>query len=190
MDTIQNAAMQNYLSQAGTLTPQGLFGDLIGRLAAPAGGAIGGLFGQQQVGQQLGGIAGQLGSLLPFGTDPAAAAYAQAQRTQAQLSPQGLLGGLLGGPLGGWIGSGIGSVLHNQNLGRQIGSTVGTIGGGLLPFGVDPVTAAYVAQQQAQLAPQGLIGNLLNQLLQQQTPGLNGPFANRNIPFGYGQAQF
>ncbi len=41
--------------------PQGLLGDIIGRLAGPAGGAIGNLFGQQQLGNQIGNAAGQSG---------------------------------------------------------------------------------------------------------------------------------
>ncbi len=72
----------------------------------------------------------------------------------SQLAPQGIFGSLLGAPLGGLIGRGIGGLFGNANLGRQIGQTAGGIGGGFLPFGADPVTAAYAQQaQQQQIEP-------------------------------------
>src|SRR5688572_17676598 len=70
-----------------------------------------------------------------------------------QLTPQGLFGSLLGGPLGGLFGGGVGGLFGNPALGRQVGQTIGAIGGGFLPFSVDPLTAAYAQQmQQAQQA--------------------------------------
>lgn len=72
----------------GQLSPQGLFGGLLG---GPVGGligrGIGGLFGNPSLGGQIGQIAGGIGgSLLPFSADPMAA-YAQ-QLQQAQLAQQ------------------------------------------------------------------------------------------------------
>lgn len=106
--------------------------------------------------------------------------------TEQQFAPQGVLGGLFGGPLGGLIGRGIGGLFGNAQLGGQIGQTAGSIGGSLLPFGADPVSAAYAQQQQQQqlmqqqlmqqqlqqqqlqqaqqMAPQGWVGNLISQV--------------------------
>ncbi|WP_229260609.1 hypothetical protein [Duganella alba] len=104
------------------------------------------------------------------------------------LAPQGFLGGLIGAPLGGLIGRGIGGLFGNANLGRQIGSAAGGIGGGLLPFGVDPVTAAYAQQaqqqqllQQAQLAPQGWFGNIIKSVAQPLGGAIGGAFGNAGL---------
>src|SRR5262245_13023920 len=83
-----------------------------------------------------------------------------------QLAPQGIFGSLLGGPVGGFLGCALGGVFGNPNLGRQIGQTAGAIGGGFLPFNVDPMAAAYAQQAQQQLAqqqlaPQGFFGDLI-----------------------------
>src|SRR5229473_1506225 len=63
-------------SAAPQLAPQGLFGNILGGIAPQLGGAIGGALGQQALGQQLGGLAGQFSHLLPFAAAP-------------QLTPQG-----------------------------------------------------------------------------------------------------
>jgi len=122
----------------------------------------------------------------------------------SQLAPQGIFGSLLGGPVGGLIGGGIGGLLGNQTLGRQLGQTFGTIGGGFLPFNVDPVTAAYAQQgipsqfaqpygQQPQytqpgqyglpqeLAPQGFFGNLLGQIGKPLGNVIGGAFGNSTL---------
>jgi hypothetical protein len=52
------------------LAPQGFIGNLLGQLAGPAGQALGGLFGQPQLGGQLGQVLGGLGHLLPFQAAP------------------------------------------------------------------------------------------------------------------------
>ena len=58
---------QTYPSLGGVqLAPQGFFGNLLGQFAGPAGQAFGGLFGQPQIGQALGGLS----HLLPFQTMP------------------------------------------------------------------------------------------------------------------------
>ena len=100
--------------------------------------------------------------------------YQQYGLGQQQLAPQGFLGGMFGAPLGGIIGKGIGGIFGNPGLGNRIGEMAGGIGGGLLPFGADPASAAYGGQQQlqqqqgqqgqqGQLAPQGFVGNLFSQ---------------------------
>lgn len=96
-----------------------------------------------------------------------------------QVAPQGFFGSLLGGPLGGLIGGGIGGLVGNPTLGRQLGQTIGTVGGGFLPFSVDPLTAAYA--QQAQLAPQGFFGNLLGQIGQPLGGAIGSIFGNQQL---------
>src|SRR5919201_712011 len=101
MDSIQQsyANMTGGLgAPGGQLAPQGFFGNLLGQVGQPLGGAIGGLFGQSNLGGQIGGAVGSLGRFLPFSTDPITAAYAQqlAQQQQQQLAPQGFFGNLLG----------------------------------------------------------------------------------------------
>ena len=54
----------------GQLAPQGFFGNVLGQFAGPAGQAIGGWFGQPQVGGQIGQALGSLGHLLPFQAVP------------------------------------------------------------------------------------------------------------------------
>jgi hypothetical protein len=80
-DPMQQAYAQQQMQQ---LAPQGLFGNLIGQLGQPLGGAIGSLFGQSGLGNQIGGIAGQLGRMLPFQMDAMQQAWAQQQQQQQQ----------------------------------------------------------------------------------------------------------
>jgi hypothetical protein len=86
--------------------------------------------------------------LLPFQTDPIAAAYAN-----GQLAPAGWFGNLISGlaPVAG------------KAIGGTAGQAISTIGGlgRYLPFDVDPVTAAYA---NGQLAPAGWFGNLISGL--------------------------
>src|SRR5260370_36247910 len=68
----------------------------------------------------------------------------------------------------------------NPQWGGQIGGGIGQLGR-LLPFTADPVTNAYVqqaqlAQQQAQLMPQGLFGNLLGSIGQPLGSAIGGMF--------------
>jgi hypothetical protein len=58
-------------AQASAYSPQGFFGDLIGSIAQPIGSAIGGWAGNQQMGSQIGNIAGQAAkNWLPFSVAP------------------------------------------------------------------------------------------------------------------------
>jgi hypothetical protein len=95
--------------------------------------------------------------MLPFGADPVTQAYAQGQQ-DAQLAPQGWFGNIIKNvaqPLGGAIGGAFG----NAGLGNTIGGIAGQLGG-MLPFGADPVTQAYLQQAQlAQLAQQAQLAN-------------------------------
>ncbi len=87
----QQQQQQQLQGQQGQIAPQGWFGNLIGQVGQPLGGAIGGLFGNAGLGSSIGGVAGQIGRMLPFGADPVTQAYAQQQlaQQQAQLAAQG-----------------------------------------------------------------------------------------------------
>jgi hypothetical protein len=162
------------------LAPQGFFGDLIGHVGQPLGGAIGGLFGNQGLGNQVGGAIGQLGKFLPFNVDPMTA---YAQQAQQQLAPQGFFGNLLG-QVGQPLGGAIGGLFGNQGIGSQVGGALGQLGK-FLPFNVDPMAAyAQQAQQQLaqqQLAPQGFFGNLLGQVGQPWGGAIGGLFGNQGL---------
>jgi hypothetical protein len=80
----------------GLLQPQGFFGNLLGQLGQPLGGAIGSILGNPPLGGQIGGLASGLGRLLPFGVDPLTAAYAA-----GQLAPQSFFWQPPGGAIGG-----------------------------------------------------------------------------------------
>lgn len=83
----------------GQLAPQGVFANLLGQLAGPAGQALGGLFGQPQVGGQIGQALGGLGHLLPFQAAPGLSPTpwaAQPMYGGGQLAPQGFFANLLG----------------------------------------------------------------------------------------------
>ncbi len=89
MDGIQQGIQQGYPGVA-QFAPQGLFGNLAG---GPLGGMIGsgipGLFGQQNVGRQMGQVTNGMGGVFsPYNAvDPVTAAYLQ----QAQQAQQGQL---------------------------------------------------------------------------------------------------
>jgi hypothetical protein len=75
---------------SGQLAPQGFVGNPLGQLAGPAGQALGGLFGQPQIGGQMGQALGGLGHLLPF----------QAMPIPMQIGyPAGIVPPYLGSPL-------------------------------------------------------------------------------------------
>lgn len=80
----QQQVQQAQPGQQGQIAPQGWFGNLIGQVGQPLGSAIGGMFGNSQLGSTIGSVAGNLGRMLPFGADPLSQAYAQ----QAQLAQQ------------------------------------------------------------------------------------------------------
>lgn len=161
--------------QMHALQPQGWLGTAIGQLGQPLGGLIGGAFGNQGLGQSIGGIAGQLGRMLPFGADPVSQFYAQQAHA---MQPQGWLGsaiGQLGQPLGGLIGGAFG----NQGLGQSIGGIAGQLGR-MLPFGADPVSQFY-AQQLQGMQPQGWLGTAIGQLGQPLGGLIGGALGNQGL---------
>jgi hypothetical protein len=158
----QQQAIQQQLQQQqlGQLNPQGWLGNLIGSVAQPVGSAIGGLFGRPDVGGTIGGVAGQLGRMLPFGADPVSAAY---QQQMGQMTPQGWFGNLIGS-VAQPVGSAIGGLFGRPDVGGTIGGVAGQLGR-MLPFGADPLTMQAVSQ----IPPQALIQQIqqLHQQLQQ-----------------------
>jgi hypothetical protein len=121
------------------LAPQGAIGNLFGQIAPALGGALGGAFGQPQLGGMLGNIAGQLGSsMLPFSAGP-------------QFVPQGAMGNLFG-QIAPALGGVVGGAFGQPQLGGMLGNVAGQLGS-MLPFSAGP-----------QLVPQGAIGNLFGQI--------------------------
>jgi hypothetical protein len=86
-----------------------------------------------------------------------------------QLAPQGAIGNFLG-QVGGPMGGALGGWLGNPQLGQQLGQGLGNLAT-LLPFQVDPLTAAYGG---GQLAPQGFGSFLggLGRTLWRNAPGI------------------
>ncbi|HYD94057.1 MAG TPA: glycine zipper family protein [Noviherbaspirillum sp.] len=178
LDPISQAYAQQQQQQ---LAPQGFFGSLLGApLGGLAGKGIGSLFGNPNLGAQIGQIAGGIGgSILPFGLDPISQAYAQ-----QQLAPQGWFGNLLS-QVGQPLGSAIGGAFGQQGLGSAIGGAAGQLGR-ILPFGLDPISQAYAQQQQ--LAPQGWFGNLLSQVGQPLGSAIGGAFGQQGLGSAIGNA--
>ncbi|WP_246741628.1 hypothetical protein, partial [Bradyrhizobium aeschynomenes] len=138
--------------------PQGFFGNLLGQVGAPLGGAIGGAFGHQGLGNQIGGVAGQLAQrFLPFEAAP-------------EFAPQGYLGNLLG-QTGSPYGGAITNCFGNRSFGPTLGGVMSQHGQNVLPFEAAP-----------EFAPQGILGGFLGSTL----GGLGGGFVgkalgNRNL---------
>lgn len=167
----QAAALQDVQLQSMGLVPQGYFGNLLrhrfntGIISPP-------IFSNPPGSPGIGYTNPGIANVLPFSADPVSQAYAQqaqdAQLQQLGLAPQGWFGNLIKNvaqPLGGVIGGAFG----NAGLGNTIGGIAGQLGG-MLPFALDPVTAAY-AQQQAQLA----------QLAQQANAGNNALYGGQTL---------
>ncbi len=162
----QQMAQQQQMQQ---LAPQGLVGNLIGQLGQPVGSAIGGIWGQSGLGGQIGSIASQLGSMLPFSADPMQQAY------QQQLAPQGFFGNLLG-QFGQPLANSIASTIGYPSLGGPIGGITSQLGR-MLPFSADPMQQAY----QQQLSPQGWVGNLIGQVGQPLGGAIGGLFGQSGL---------
>ena len=163
----QQLAQQQQMQQ---LSPQGWIGNLIGQVGQPLGGAIGGLFGQSGLGNQIGGIASQLGRMLPFSADPMQQAYGQ----QQQFGPQGFLGNLIG-QLGQPFANSIASTIGYPQLGAPLGGIASQLGR-MLPFSADPMQ-----QMQQGYSPQGWIGNLIGQVGQPLGGAIGGIFGQPNL---------
>jgi len=157
-DPVQQAQLQQQIQQeqlqqlqqaqlAQQLNPQGWFGNLIGQVGRPLGSMIGGAFGNPNLGGTIGGVAGQLGRMLPFGADPVQQAQLQQQiqmeqlqqaQLAQQLNPQGWFGNLIS-QVGRPLGSAIGGAFGNAQLGGAIGGLAGQVGR-ILPFDYDPAS--------------------------------------------------
>ncbi len=201
------------------VAPQGVVGDWMSQWGQPIGTQLGATFGNQGLGSALGGIASQLGRILPFAVDPSA-------QMGGQVAPQGFFGNLLGGlggqflpgPWGG-IAQGIGGLLpfstgpspfpYGGQMGGQVapqglfGSILGGLGGRYLPGpwggiaqGIGsllPFSADPSAQMGGQVAPQGLFGNILGGLGGRYLPGPWGGIAQgigSLLPFNAGPSPF
>jgi hypothetical protein len=82
---------QHYLPFAATpqIAPQGLFGDVFSQLAPTIGGGVGGIFGQQGLGQQVGQGFGRLAQqYLPFAALPQIAQQYQPYGVTPQIAQQ------------------------------------------------------------------------------------------------------
>jgi hypothetical protein len=176
VDPVQQAQLQQ-AQLAQQLDPQGWFGNIVSQVGRPLGGMIGGAFGNRNLGNTIGGIAGGLGRFLPFSADPVQQAQLQQQAqleqlAQAQqLNPQGWFGNLIG-QVGQPLGGAIGGLFGNAGLGSTIGGVAGQVGR-MLPFSADPQSlmaqppqAQNILQQHSQLYQQ--IAQLQQQLQQQQ----------------------
>jgi hypothetical protein len=172
------------------------------------GGGFGGSFGNPTPDHRLGQSFGLNGGGVPqFAVDPMTAAYAQLsqQAQQAQFAPQGFYGnpnGQFGQQFGHAFGGAQGSGFGNPAWANSSGGSAGSIGR-FLPYGVDPIAAAYA--QQAQLAHLALQAQLQQahlahlaqlqqaqlqqaQLIQQLAQQQQAPFAAQG--FGIPPGQF
>ncbi|USX16482.1 hypothetical protein NHH88_12150 [Oxalobacteraceae bacterium OTU3CAMAD1] len=168
----QQEAQLQQLQLQGMIPSQSWFSNLM-RQQRPFTSAISPTIGNTGImGPRIGSLpTGQNHNFLPFSADPMAQAYAmqeaQMQQMQQMQDAQGLM------PQGGWfgnliknvaqpLGGAIGGAFGNAGMGNAIGGIAGQLGG-MLPFGTDPITAAYAQQaaQQAQLAQlaQQQVGN-------------------------------
>ncbi|MEH6404422.1 MAG: hypothetical protein V7750_13675, partial [Sneathiella sp.] len=137
------------------LAPQGFFGDMIGAVAPVAGNLIGSALGNQQAGQSIGQVAGQLGGLIPFASGPSPVQLAP----PSQYAPQGIWGNVIS-QVAPVAGNALGTAFGNQHFGSTVGNAVGQLGS-LLPFSAGPGQIPVAAQ--AQYAPQGFFGDLVQQ---------------------------
>ena len=167
------------------LVPQGWLGDAFGQIAGPVGRWVGGQFGNANLGQQIGDVAGQLGkTFIPFNAMPQPQPqYSQPQYAQPQLVPQGWLGdafGQIAGPAGRWVGGQFG----NANLGQQIGDVAGQLGKTFIPFNAMPQPQPQYSQPQyaqPQFVPQGWLGDAFGQIAAPVGRWVGGQFGNANL---------
>jgi hypothetical protein len=151
------------------MAPQGLFGSILGKIAAPAGGVIGGLFGNKQLGARIGGTAGTIANFLPFAAGPQQAG--QVADGQQQLDPQSL----------GTLVSIVRQAVQAAQQGLQILDAVQKAAPGLLPLALGP---DQQQQQQAggqEMAPQGLFGSILGKVAGTAGGALGGLFGQQQL---------
>lgn len=159
-----HSALAAYCAASQPLFPQTGFGNVLGQMAPPIGGGIGGAFGNPQLGTIPGGWGGQLANFAqsfpqiaqpwyaPYGQQGCAVpgSLAAYYGIPQQLAPQPWLGSFLGQP-GQPIAYGIGGTFGMP----QIGGYLGEFGSQLPGYGslVSP-QAIQVAQQSGQIAQQ------------------------------------
>ena len=157
MDGIQQGIQQGYPG-AAQFAPQGLFGNLAG---APLGGMIGsgipGLFGQQNVGRQMGQGANGWGGVLALqccrsgnGGLSAASSTAASQLAQQSRAP---FAGQIGGQINPFQRFGVDPIAQQAQQLAQLAQLVQQL--------AQQVQITQLAQQaqQAQLAQHGLMGH-------------------------------
>jgi outer membrane lipoprotein SlyB len=126
------------------LSPYGLFGDLARTMAPVAGQALGSVFGNQQIGGQIGNTLGSIASLLPFsvqpGVPPVAAQYPQYQYPQHQAA----------------LAQAAAQNAVAQQAAAQIAVAQQAAAQNAVARALQPIPI-----QQAQLAPYGIVGDLV-----------------------------
>ena len=168
MTTATYAPTASAVTAAPQLAPYGFFGDLAKTFAPVAGQAIGGIFGNSNVGGQIGNAVGHLAGFLPFSAGPMVpqTVVPHPALVQPQLAPYGFFGDLIK-TIAPTAGQALGGVFGNSGIGGQIGNTVGQIAS-FLPFSAGPAIPQAVPQQlvqQPQLAPYGFFGGALGNVL-------------------------
>ena len=107
---------------------QGVFGNLLGKLAPTAGQVVGHLTGHQALGNTIGQVVGHAASFLPFSAYPV--------ESTPDFAAQGVFGNLLG-KLAPTAGQVVGHLTGHQALGNAVGQVVTHVGS-LLPFSAYP----------------------------------------------------
>ncbi|WP_374491473.1 hypothetical protein, partial [Zoogloea sp.] len=116
------------VASAPDFAAQGVFGNLIGKLAPTAGQVVGHLTGHQALGNTLGQVVGHVAPFLPFSAYPVASA--------PDFAAQGVFGNLIG-KLAPTAGQLVGQLTGHQALGNAVGQVVTQVAP-LLPFSAYP----------------------------------------------------
>ena len=163
-------------AQQPQLAPYGLVGDLISAVAPTVGDWIAG-----DTGRQVGDIAGQFATYLPFAAGPQMAPMPHPAQ-QPQLAPYGFFGDLIGQvapQVGRWVGG---------QTGQEIAQVAGGLAQRYLPFAAGP-QLPQAPMPQPQLAPYGLLGGALGNVLGGIGGGaLGGWLGNRGAGEAIGRA--
>jgi hypothetical protein len=119
--------------------PQGAIGNILSQLGPRFGGTIGDVFGQQQIGNVLGNLAGQFGNMLPFAAGPQFP-----QPLVPQFVPQGAIGSFLQ-QLAPQLGGTVGGIFGQPQIGGVLGNIAGQLGS-MLPFSAGPQLPPWAGQ--------------------------------------------
>lgn len=148
---LQQLQQLQQAQMAQQLAPQGWLGNIIGQVGRPLGSAIGGMLGNAGVGGTIGGVAGQLGRLLPFGADPSIMAQQPVQQVQQLMQQIQQL---------------------QQQLQQQQQQYMQL---------VQSIAQQAQQGQQGQVSPQGWLGNLIGQVGQPLGGAIGGIFGNQGL---------